>query len=128
MAVRVKRIYEPAAGDDGYRVLIDRLWPRGVSKAHAQLDDWAKELSPSDELRRWYGHEPEKFERFAARYREELAAHGEKLDELRERAAHGTVTILFGARDGQHSNAAVLIELLDPSPETMTATDKEAAR
>lgn len=128
MAVRTKRIYEPASGDDGYRVLIDRLWPRGVSKADAQLDDWAKELSPSDELRRWYGHEPEKFERFADRYREELAEHGAKLDELRERAADGTVTILFGARDAPHSNAAVLVELLDPSVATTTATGKEAAR
>ncbi len=128
MSVKVKRIYEPAAGDDGYRVLIDRLWPRGVSKAAARLDDWAKELSPSDELRRWYGHEPEKFDRFAARYREELAAHGEKLDELRQRAAHGTVTILFGARDGPHSNAAVLIELLEPSSTPTTVTDKEAAQ
>ena len=112
MDVRTKRIYEPAAADDGYRVLIDRLWPRGVSKADARLDEWARELAPSDGLRRWFGHDPERFEEFARRYRDELAAHGDALEALRTRARRGTVTIVFGARDAEHSNAAVLAPLL----------------
>ena len=118
MDVRTKRAYEPAEPGDGYRVLIDRLWPRGVSKDDAHIDQWAKELSPSDELRRWFGHDPERFAEFARRYRAELAAHRDALDALRERGEQGTVTIVFGARDAEHSNAAVLAPLLaDPTNE-----------
>jgi uncharacterized protein YeaO (DUF488 family) len=109
MEVRTKRAYEPAEPGDGYRVLIDRLWPRGVKKDDARIDQWAKELAPSDELRRWFGHDPERFDEFARRYRDELAAHEDALDALRER---GTVTLVFGARDAEHSNAAVLAPLL----------------
>ncbi len=112
MAVRTKRIYEPAEPDDGYRVLIDRLWPRGVTKQDAHIDQWARELAPSHELRRWFGHDPQRFEQFARRYREELVAHADALDTLRERADAGTLTIVFGARDPEHSNAAVLAALL----------------
>jgi uncharacterized protein YeaO (DUF488 family) len=112
MDVRIKRAYEPAEPGDGFRVLIDRLWPRGVSKQEAHIDEWARELAPSDELRRWFGHDPARFEEFARRYREELAAQGDALDRLRERAGQGTVTIVFGARDTEHSNAAVLAPLL----------------
>lgn len=124
MGVRAKRAYEPPADDDGYRVLIDRLWPRGVSKADARLDDWAKELSPSDELRRWYGHDPEKYDEFALRYRRELAAHGERLEALRARAAAGPVTIVYGARDSSYSNASVLVELLGEERTTGKETVK----
>lgn len=110
--IRTKRAYEPADDGDGHRVLIDRLWPRGVSRERARIDEWSKDLAPSGELRRWFGHEPERFEEFRRRYREELAGHSEALDGLRDRARHGTVTIVFGARDEEHSNAAVLAELL----------------
>jgi uncharacterized protein YeaO (DUF488 family) len=112
MAVRVKRAYEPAERSDGYRVLIDRIWPRGVSKEQAHLDEWARELAPSSELRRWFGHDPAKFEEFRRRYRDELAAQGEKLRELRGRAHKGTLTLIYSARDTEHNDAVVLAELL----------------
>jgi uncharacterized protein YeaO (DUF488 family) len=92
--VRTKRVYDPAEPGDGYRILIDRLWPRGVSRERARLDEWARDLAPSDGLRRWFGHEPNRFPVFRERYREELRAHPDRIDELRVRASHGTVTIV----------------------------------
>ena len=112
MAVRLKRAYEPAERSDGYRVLIDRIWPRGVSKERAHLDEWARELAPSSELRRWFGHDPAKFEEFRRRYRDELAAQGEKLRELRGRARKGTLTLVYAARDTEHNDAVVVAEAL----------------
>ena len=112
MDVRLKRAYEPPARSDGYRVLIDRLWPRGVSKEQAKLDEWARELAPSSELRRWFGHDPAKFDEFRRRYREELARQEEKLGELRRRARGGRLTLVYGARDSEHNDAVVLAELL----------------
>lgn len=112
MDVRLKRAYEPPARSDGYRVLIDRLWPRGVSKEEAQLDEWARELAPSSELRRWFGHDPAKFREFRRRYRGELAGREEKLRELRRQARTGTLTLVYGARDSEHNDAVVLAELL----------------
>jgi uncharacterized protein YeaO (DUF488 family) len=112
MAVQMKRAYEPAKRSDGYRVLIDRIWPRGVSKEEADLDEWARELAPSRELRQWFGHEPAKFDEFRRRYRVELADHEEKLRELRRRARQGTLTLVYSARDTEHNDAVVLIELL----------------
>ena len=110
--VRLKRAYDPAEPGDGYRALVDRLWPRGVSKERARLDEWARELAPSTELRTWFGHDPERFAEFERRYRAELAAHDEKLDELRRRAREGTLTLVYGARDEEHNDAVVLAELL----------------
>jgi uncharacterized protein YeaO (DUF488 family) len=112
MPVRAKRIYEPVSEDDGYRLLIDRMWPRGVSRQRAALDGWARELAPSEELRRWYGHAPGRFDEFARRYRRELAPHRDELAALRELSRSGTLTLVFAARDSAHSNAAVLVELL----------------
>jgi len=112
MRVRTKRIYEPPSPADGYRVLIDGLWPRGISRERAAVDDWARELAPSDPLRRWYGHEPDRFEEFARRYRAELGAQRERLSELRRRSRSGVVTLVFAARDTEHSNAAVLGDVL----------------
>ena len=112
MDVRLKRAYEPVARSDGYRVLIDRLWPRGVSKDQARLDEWARELAPSSELRRWFGHDPARFAEFRRRYLDELAAQEEKLRELRRRAREGTLTLVYGARDSEHNDAVVLAELL----------------
>jgi uncharacterized protein YeaO (DUF488 family) len=112
MNVQLKRAYEPAARSDGYRVLIDRLWPRGVSKKQAHLDEWAKELAPSSELRRWFGHDPARFETFRRRYRDELVAQDKKLRELRKRAREGTLTLVYGAHDNEHNDAVVLAELL----------------
>jgi uncharacterized protein YeaO (DUF488 family) len=110
--VRLKRAYEPAAAADGYRVLIDRIWPRGVSREEAHLDEWARELAPTSELRTWFGHEPARFEEFRRRYIEELEAHAEKLRELRRRARQETVTLVYGARDTEHNDAVVLAEIL----------------
>jgi uncharacterized protein YeaO (DUF488 family) len=109
--VHVKRIYDAPGPGDGYRVLIDHVWPRGVSRERGQLDEWARELAPSDELRRWFAHDPERFERFRARYRAELADRRALL-ELARRASDGPVTLLYAARDRQHNNAVVLAELL----------------
>jgi uncharacterized protein YeaO (DUF488 family) len=113
--VRTKRIYEEAERDDGYRVLIDHVWPRGVSRERARLDEWARELAPSDELRKWFDHSPARFAKFRARYRRELADRSEQLDGLRRRALSRRVTILYAARDQEHNNAAVLAELLRDS-------------
>jgi uncharacterized protein YeaO (DUF488 family) len=110
--VRAKRVYEPAAHEDGYRVLVDHVWPRGVSRERARLDEWARELAPSDELRRWFDHVPERFPEFRSRYRDELTSHAEKLGELRDRARKGRVTTVYAARDEEHNNAVVVAELL----------------
>jgi uncharacterized protein YeaO (DUF488 family) len=109
-AVRIKRAYEAPARNDGYRVLVDRLWPRGVKKETLALDIWAKELAPSGELRRWFGHDPSRWKRFVQRYRRELRAQTARgrLDDLARRAAKGTVTVVYGARDEQHNDAVVI--------------------
>src|SRR5437763_11715792 len=101
--VRAKRIYDSSDPEDGYRVLIDHVWPRGISRERAQLDEWARELAPSDELRKWFDHRPPRFAGFRARYRDELAAQSELIDELRRRAPSGRVTVLYAARDREHN-------------------------
>jgi uncharacterized protein YeaO (DUF488 family) len=116
MDVRVKRAYEPALASDGYRVLIDRLWPRGVSRERARLDEWARELAPSATLRSWFGHDPARFAQFRIRYAEELATQETKLSELRRRARNGTLTLVYGARDTEHNDAAVLAAILRRQP------------
>src|ERR1051325_796019 len=95
MAVRMKRAYDRPQRADGYRVLIDRIWPRGVSKDEARLDEWARELAPSSELRRWFGHDPAKFDEFRRRYLDELAEHDEKVRELRRRARQDSLTLVY---------------------------------
>ena len=110
--VHIKRIYDPPEPGDGYRVLIDRVWPRGVSRERARLDRWERELAPSAELRKWFSHVPERFEEFRSRCRRELRGKRQLIDELRERAADGRLTIVYAARDREHNNAVVLAELL----------------
>jgi len=112
LMLKIKRIYDPPTAEDGKRVLVDRLWPRGMAKDEARIDEWLKEIAPSDELRKWFGHDPARWEEFRKRYREELKAHGDLLDKLRSEAQKGTVTILFAAKDEEHNNALVLKELL----------------
>ena len=112
MDIRLKRAYEPATPADGYRVLIDRLWPRGVSRERARLDEWDKGLSPSTELRRWFGHDPTRFEEFRRRYIDELRQHRARLAELRRRAREGTLTLVFSAADTEHNDAVVLADVL----------------
>jgi uncharacterized protein YeaO (DUF488 family) len=110
--VRAQRAYEGAVPGDGDRVLIDHVWPRGVSRERAHLDEWARELAPGDELRKWFDHVPERFAEFRSRYRDELAAHSDQVDELRRRAREATLTIVYAARDTEHNNAVVLAELI----------------
>ena len=111
----MKRAYEPASEADGYRVLVDRLWPRGISKARARIDAWEKDIAPSSELREWYGHDPEKWDEFQKRYVRELRAARAKevLDDLVRRARRGRVTLVYASRAGDISDAAVLTRLLN---------------
>lgn len=112
MTVFLKRAYEPAAPVDGKRVLIDRLWPRGVSKEHAHVELWLKEVAPSTELRKWFGHDPEKWAEFQQRYRAELAGNP-ALAELRGFAQAGDLTLVYSAKDELHNDAVVLKQILD---------------
>jgi uncharacterized protein YeaO (DUF488 family) len=112
MSVHIKRIYDEPSGQDGYRILVDRLWPRGVSKQEARLDTWLKDVAPSTELRVWFGHQPERFKEFTVRYQEELRANP-AVDELRRLIKeHGHVTLLYGARDPKVNHAIVLRDYL----------------
>ena len=116
--VRLRRVYEAPDPSDGRRVLVDRLWPRGLSKSAAALDEWLKSVAPSDALRRWYGHQPDKFPAFRERYQQELGS-GEQaaaFDHLRQLAHGGTITLLTATRDIEHSEAAVLADELRDSP------------
>jgi uncharacterized protein YeaO (DUF488 family) len=111
--IRVKRVYEEPAKEDGYRILVDRLWPRGLTKERARVDLWIKEIAPSDALRKWYGHEPEKWPEFEKRYRAELAKKKELLAEIeRLEKEHGKVTLLFGRKDEKQNQAVVLASIL----------------
>lgn len=111
---RIKRAYEPAEAGDGHRVLVERLWPRGVTKARAALDLWAKDVSPSPALRTWYGHDPERFDEFVVRYRKELAAEPARtaVEALRKLGKKGPVTLVYAARDEERNSAAVLLRVL----------------
>lgn len=110
--LRLKRAYEPAGPEDGVRILVDRLWPRGVSKVDAAIDEWMKDVAPSAELRQWFGHDPGRWAEFQRRYRAELRAHAPQLDRLRSLAAAGTVTLVYAARDEEHNDAVVLRDVL----------------
>jgi uncharacterized protein YeaO (DUF488 family) len=110
--IRLKRAYEPPAKGDGTRILIDRLWPRGVTKEEAAIDHWLQDIAPSTELRRWFGHDVNLWTEFQRRYTAELKHHGEQLDELLRMARKGPVTLVFGARDEEHNDAVVLKHVL----------------
>ena len=113
MVIKLKRAYEPPESDDGCRVLVDRLWPRGVSKSAARLDLWLKELAPSATLRQWFGHDPAKWSRFRARYFRELQKQGAAVEQLMAHVRHGTVTLVYGAKDQAHNDAVALKEFLE---------------
>lgn len=112
MKVALKRVYEAPAKTDGTRILVDRLWPRGLSKDKASVDLWLKEIAPSTELRKWFGHDPEKWEEFQRRYRAELKANGDAVSELRAALADGPATLVYGAKDKAHNDAVVLADYL----------------
>ena len=118
MGVQVRRVYEDPSPDDGARVLVDRLWPRGVSKERAALDEWCKQVAPSPELRTWFGHDRAKYDEFVRRYTGELSS-GERLEaleSLRERARTGMLTLVTATKDEDHCAAEVLFEMLKDSP------------
>jgi uncharacterized protein YeaO (DUF488 family) len=116
MSFQIKRVYEDHAPSDGTRVLVDRLWPRGLTKASAKLDHWMKDVAPSQELRQWFGHKPERFAEFKRRYKKELAP--EAFAELRKLGRGKTVTLLYGARDPEMNQAAVLLSMLRETRKT----------
>ncbi|MEI9986002.1 MAG: DUF488 domain-containing protein [Aliidongia sp.] len=117
LEIRLKRAYEPAAAEDGARVLVDRLWPRGLRKEDLALDAWLKYVAPSTELRRWFGHDPARWDEFRQRYRAELQERPGVLDALRERARQGPLTLIYAAHDEAHNEAVVLRDLLaGPGP------------
>jgi uncharacterized protein YeaO (DUF488 family) len=113
MVIRLKRAYEPPGSDDGFRVLVDRLWPRGVSKSAARIDLWLKEIAPSAALRQWFGHDPAKWSTFRARYFQELENKGAAVEQLIAHVRHGTVTLVYGAKDQEHNDAVALKEFLE---------------
>ncbi len=113
LVVEVERIYEPANEDDGYRVLVDRIWPRGLKKTEAGVDLWMKEIAPSAQLRKWFGHEPDKWDEFKKRYAEELVDKEVLVEQIASRARTGKVTLLFGSRNEHINNAIALKEYLE---------------
>lgn len=110
--IRLKRAYDPPEEGDGPRILVDRLWPRGVSKAEAAIDEWVKDIAPSTELRKWFGHDPVRWDEFRNRYRREIGEHPEQLTALRRLARKGPITLVYSARDEVHNDAVVLREFL----------------
>ena len=112
MNIRLKRAYDPPARSDGFRVLVDRVWPRGVRKEDANLDEWLRNVAPSSELRKWFGHDPDRWELFVERYRKELDGHGDLIGRLAEWARKGQLTLVYGARDKERNNAVALKKYL----------------
>jgi uncharacterized protein YeaO (DUF488 family) len=112
VGIRIKRVYQEPAAEDGTRILVDRLWPRGLTKEEARVDLWLKEVAPSTELRKWFAHDPTKWAEFRSRYLDELKRNKEQLSLIRQEAAKGTVTLVYGAKDQEHNEAVVLQRLL----------------
>ncbi len=112
LTVHIKRVYDPASALDGRRILVDRLWPRGISKNEARIDVWMKDIAPSNELRTWFNHDPDKWPEFVRRYRSELKASAAVIRELRVEAGKSTITLLYAAKDERHNNAVVLRDIL----------------
>jgi uncharacterized protein YeaO (DUF488 family) len=112
LKVEIKRVYEEPSSADGTRILVDRLWPRGLSKERARVDLWLKEIAPSTELRKWFSHDPSKWAEFQARYRQELKSKADLLDVLKKKAAKGPIMLLYGAKDEVHNEAVVLQAIL----------------
>lgn len=111
--ITLKRIYEEAEDDDGYRILVDRIWPRGISKERAQLDEWNKHVAPSTELRKWFGHKPERFEEFKKKYKKELESQTDDLECIQKVGKDHKICILYGAKDEKHNQAVVLKSVLE---------------
>lgn len=110
MSIAIKRVYEPAAPSDGFRILIDRIWPRGLTKDQTHIDLWLKDLAPSTALRKWFNHDPSKWEEFRTKYLSEIESHPDEIALVRKHIKQGLVTLVYAAKDTEHSNAAVLKE------------------
>ena len=115
MKIKIKRVYEQPDKDDGVRILVDRLWPRGLTKEKAAVDLWLKEIAPSTELRKWFGHDPDKWKSFRGRYETEIMHNDDLVKVLKDKAQGGTVTLVYGARDQKHNEALVLKQFLERS-------------
>ena len=113
MKIKIKRVYEQPDKDDGLRILVDRLWPRGLTKEKASVDLWLKDIAPSTELRKWCAHDPEKWKRFRGRYETEIRHNHDLIKVLKEKARQGTTTLIYGARDEKHNEALVLKQFLE---------------
>ena len=111
--VKIKRVYDPASREDGKRILIDRLWPRGIKKEEAKIDEWMKEIAPTADLRKWFSHDPAKWPEFRKRYINELKGKSDLVERLRSEATEGTITLLFAAKDAERTNAVVLKEVIE---------------
>jgi uncharacterized protein YeaO (DUF488 family) len=111
--IKLKRAYDPPDKEDGFRVLADRIWPRGVKKEDLALDLWLKEIAPSSSLRKWFGHDPKRWPEFCQRYEVELKEKGDVIDSLKEKSDHGALTLVFSARDAEHNNAVALKKYLE---------------
>jgi uncharacterized protein YeaO (DUF488 family) len=122
MSIHIKRVYEPSAKEDGFRVLIDHLWPRGIKKENAAIDEWLKVIAPSTDLRKWFNHEPEKWEEFKRRYFLELNENQETLEKLAEKARAGTLTLVFASREERFNNAVALKEYLETRAQLFVGT------
>jgi uncharacterized protein YeaO (DUF488 family) len=114
MSIKIKRVYAEPEKSDGFRILVDRLWPRGLTKEKAKVDLWLKDVAPSSELRKWFAHDPKKWPEFQSRYKDELKSHSEQLHLLKEKSAKVPVTLLFGAKDEEHNEAVILEKMLKP--------------
>lgn len=126
--LQLRRAYEPKASSDGRRILVDRLWPRGVSRKQLAIDEWMKPLAPSSDLRRWFAHDPKKWPEFQRRYKRELRTHSELVGRLASLARRGRVTLVFGARDETHNDAVVLAAVVRRLMARTTAPQRAAAR
>ena len=113
MMIRIKRVYEAVQEGDGVRILVDRLWPRGISKEKAAIDKWMKEIAPSNKLRKWFNHDPKKWQQFKEKYQKELESKTDLIEELRTPSKKGTLTFLYAAKDELHNQALVLKEFLE---------------
>ncbi len=112
-SIQLKRVYEPPSKEDGIRILVDRLWPRGLTKKKAAVDLWLKDIAPTTDLRKWFGHDPARWKEFQVRYRKELRADKEAINLLKQKSKEGTVTLVYGAKDQEHNEAKVLQQMLD---------------
>lgn len=111
--IKIKRVYDPVSPDDGKRILVDRLWPRGIKKEKAGIDEWLKDIAPSDNLRKWFSHDPEKWHEFRRRYKKELEKKLELVERIKSQTRKGNITLLFSARDVKYNNAIVLKEVIE---------------